>query len=253
LNEENAFFILEFTEQVPKSRASLQYAYERSEEITRKMVFALRLLTFGGVFSDYRGFRMLGQQSAFTMNLMEYPDERIDWSSSGDLVGKGETLQRFLPALINRSLDSLAVVEIRLGDALRRGRRSPHDPDVKRKADLDRLFDYIQALESLVPERGSDAIRLGAAVLLSRSSGVPASQIYDFFKLVYKVRDEVMHGRLAAVLARQRKGEWIVDIQRLQSYIHQLAVLGILNDGLSSLAKRLQLGETISLRTLANL
>jgi hypothetical protein len=84
----------------------------------------------------------------------------------------------------------------RLGDAARRERRGTVRHDVALKAEIDQIFDHVQAVESLLPLRGSDSIRLAAAVLISRATKADATEIDEFFKIVYQVRDDVMHGRL---------------------------------------------------------
>jgi hypothetical protein len=250
LEQETGFFILEFVEQLPKERATLNYVYQRSEEITSKVVLALRLLTSADAFSDHRGFRMLGHQSAFNMNLMNWPDDYLARGDHGDLSHSEPALRKLLPALIDKPAGSLAVVDHRLGDALRRWRPAIANEDARRKAEIDKLFDYVQALESLLPLRGSDAIRLAAAILISRSTRASANELDQFFKLIYQIRDDVMHGRLDKVLEDDRKGKRLIDTRRLKHCIHQLAILAILNDNLGFLARQLALGENVNLKTL---
>lgn len=244
------FFVLEFEEQLPKERATIEYVYRRSEEITRKVVLALRLVTSADAFSDHRGFRTLGHQSAFKMNLMNWPDEYVARGDHGDLSHCVLALRKLLPALIDKPAGSLAVVDHRLDDALRRSRPAIANDDARRKAEIDKLFDYVQALESLLPLRGSDAIRLAAAILISRSTRASANELDQFFKLIYQIRDDVMHGRLDKVLEDDRKGKRPIDTRRLKQCIHQLAILAILNDNLGFLARQLALGENVNLKTL---
>jgi len=237
-------------EQLPKEGATLDHVYRRSEEIARKVVLALRLVTSADAFSDHRGFRILGHQSAFNMNLMNWPDDYLAPGHHGDLSHSELALRKLLPALIDKPGGSLAVVDHRLDDALRRSRPAITNDDARRKAEIDKLFDYVKALESLLPLRGSDAIRLAAAILISRSTRASANELDQFFKVIYQIRDDVMHGSLDKVLEDDRKGKRPIDTRRLKQCIHQLAILALLNDNLGFLARQLALGENVNLKTL---
>jgi hypothetical protein len=59
-----------------------------------------------------------------------------------------------------------------------------------------------------------------------------------------------MHGRLDKVIEDAHSGKrGMVNVDKLKSYIRTLGCLAILNDGLSSIARRIALGESINLVT----
>lgn len=246
-----AYLVLERLERHPKTEmTTVSYAYERSEEVTRKVVLALRLITPADAFADYRGFRMLGHMSSFHMNLMNWPDEQLSGGRYADVRGFESGLEKLLVALFKKPKNSFAVLDHRLGDALRRQRRGVANPDVDVKNEIDQLFDYVQAFESLLPNlRGNDAFCLSAGILLARSTSEAGADVDRFFKNVYRVRDEVMHGRLDGIIEKVRKKECTIELGKLAAYVRKLGSLAILNDGLPAIARRLALGETIKLHT----
>jgi len=246
-----AYLVLERLERHPKTEmTTVSYAYERSEEVTRKVVLALRLITPADAFADYRGFRMLGHMSSFHMNLMNWPDEQLSGGRYADVRGFESGLEKLLVALFKKPKNSFAVLDHRLGDALRRQRRGVANPDVDVKNEIDQLFDYVQAFESLLPNlRGNDAFCLSAGILLARSTSEAGADVDRFFKNVYRVRDEVMHGRLDGIIEKVRKKECTIELGKLAAYVRKLGALAILNDGLPAIARRLALGEAIKLET----
>jgi hypothetical protein len=249
ISGEPSFLVAERLERHPKTKITMSGVYARSEEITRKTVLALRLVTGADAYSDYWGFRMLGHLSAFNMNLMNWPDERLPQGNYADLNGFEPAVEKLITSLFSKAENSLAVLDHRIGDALRRRQVAIANPDLEIKVEIDKLFDYVQALESLLPLRGSDAIRLSAAILISRSTKEAAPEIDDFFKVVYQVRDDVMHGRLDKVIQDARSSKRRVNVRKLGSYIRTLGCLVVLNDGLSFVARRMALGESVNLVT----
>ncbi len=251
ISDDAGFVVLERPERHPKSvMTTVDYAYGRSEEVTRKAVLALRLLTGADAYSDYRGFRMLGHLSPFCMNLMNWPDEHLSGGRYANTGGFESGLEKLLISLFNKPKNCLAVLDHRLGDALRRQRRGVANPDVDLKNAIDQLFDYVQAFESLLPNlRGSDTFCLSAGILLARCTSEAGADVVKFFKSVYHIRDEVMHGRLDGIIQEVRNKKCAIEIGKLAGYVRTLGSLAILNDGLPAIARRIALGETIKLNT----
>jgi hypothetical protein len=213
-------------------------------------VLALRLITWADAFADYRGFRILGHMSSFQMNLMNWPDEHLSDGRYADVRGFESGLEKLLVSLFKKPESSFAVLDHRLGDALRRQRRGVANPDVDLKNEIDQLFDYVQAFESLLPNlRGSDTFCLSAGILLASSTSEAGADVDRFFKNVYRIRDEVMHGRLDGIIEKVRKKECAIELGKLAAYVRKLGSLAILNEGLPAIARRLALGETIELHT----
>ena len=262
ISDKNSFFILEFAETRAKRKGELTEAYNRSEEITRKTVFASRLLTSAPVYADYRGFRTLGHYSGggSGMVLMNYPDERIDEGFGQDLKSYSHGLERLFPPLLAAPADSIAVLYDKIEDAFRRQRRGIRHMGAEARVTIDRLLDYFQALEAIIQIEGSYQIALYAAVLLraaSQGRGMAASDVFEFMKDMHTLRNDVVHGRIDKVLqGRTKTKHKITEIERFCQYVHELAILYLLNPGekgkhdLRPLAHRLALGETVNLKTL---
>ena len=263
ISTSHSFFVLEFEEKRKKKKDALAEAYRRSEEITKKTVLALRLLTAAPAYAEYRGFRTLGHYSGGSsgMTLRNYPAERIDRGFGSDAQSWGCNLERLLPPLLAAPTDSIAVVYDKIDDAFRRQqqRGAPFD-GVATKPAIDQLLDYFQALEAIIPIEGSYQIALYAAVLLGaahKGRGPKAVDVFDFVKDMHTLRNEVMHGRIDKVLlGRANTSYKIADIGRLRQYVHELAILYLLNPDekgkydLRKTAHRLALGEDVNLRTL---
>jgi hypothetical protein len=258
--EKHNFFVLAYEEAKKKEKKGLTMAYIRSEEITRKAVLALRLLTSAPVYAEYRGFRTLGHYSR-GMVLMNYPDQRIDEGISQDLsivIGRG--LEMLFPPLLAASTDRIAVLDIKIEDAFKRHRRGAYFGEAKTKAAIDRLLDYCQVLEAIIQAQGSFEIALCTAVLLraaSAGTGSASGEVFEFIKKMYKLRNDVMHGRIDTVLERLASTNHnITAIDLFYNYIRQLAILYLLNfneegrPDLRQFAHRLALGETVHLKTL---
>lgn len=260
VNEKKSFFMLEFEELRPKKEGAITDAYRRSEEITRKLVFALRLLSCAPVYSDYRGFRMLGHYSEPGLNFMNYPDEYVEGGLGQDLKQYAWELERLIPHALATPYTSIAVLDHKIEDALRRERRGAVEmQEAESKAAVDKLLDYFQALEAVVPIEGSYQIALYAAVLLgaaSRDGATRAPEVFQFIKDMHTLRNAVVHGRLDKVLDGKVNTKNKLNVALLRNYVHELAILYLLNPdergnrGLCPLAHRLALGEPAVVKTL---
>ncbi len=263
ISTSHSFFMMMFEETRKKKRGGLAAAYRRSEEITKKTILGLRLLTSAPVYAEYRGFRALGHYSGggSGMALMNYSGERIDRGFGSDAQSWGHGLERLFPPLLAAPADSIAVVYDKIDYAFRRQqqRGTPFD-GVATKPAIDQLLDYFQALEAIIPVEGSYQIALSAAVLLGathKGRGLKAGDIFDFVKDMHTLRNEVIHGRIDNVLlGRARTKYKITDIGRFRQYVHELAILYLLNpdekgkQDLRKTAHRLAVGEDVNLRTL---
>src|SRR5208282_1372188 len=199
ISTSHSFFVMVFEETRKKKRGGLAEAHRRSEEITKKTILALRLLTTAPVYAEYRGFRVLGHFSGGSsgMVLRNYPGERIDRGFGSDAQSWGVALERLFPPLLAAPTDSIAVVYDKIDDAFRRQqqRGTPFD-GVATKPAIDQLLDYFQALEAIIPIEGSYQIALYAAVLLRavhKGRGLKAGDIFDFVKDMHTLRNEVIH------------------------------------------------------------
>jgi hypothetical protein len=263
ISTSHSFFVLEFEEKRKKKKDAPAEAYRRSEEIAKKTVLALRLLTAAPAYAEYRGFRTLGHYSGGSsgMALRNYPGERIDRGFGSDAQSWGHGLERLFPPLLAAPMDSIAVLYDKIDDAFRRQqqRGAPFD-GVSTKPAIDQLLDYFQSLEAIIPIEGSYQIALYAAVLLraaNRGLGLKAIEVFEFVKDMHKLRNEVVHGRIDNVLLGRGKTTYkIADIGRFRQYVHELAILYLLNPDekgkhdLRGAAHRLAVGEDVNLRTL---
>lgn len=118
---------------------------------------------------------------------------------------------------------------------------------------------YFQSLEAVVPIEGSYPIALYAAVLLgasSRDRATRAPEVFQFIEDMHTLRNEVVHGRLDKVLEGRLKTKNKLNVALLRNYVHELAILYLLNPneqgnrGLCPLAHRLALGEPAVVKTL---
>jgi hypothetical protein len=255
IEDKNHFFVMQYTEERRKSHDAISQAYTRSEEITKKVVFAIRLLTSAAAYADYRGFRMPGHMSGYAFIVMNYPDELIDCSNGGDLGACAVFFERLIPALLDCPYNRIAVLDHKIEDAMRRARRVTfRDSQAKLKADIDMLLDFLQALEAIIPERGSYTIALHASVLLRacrpKASGLRVVETFEFLRDMYKIRNAVMHGDLGEVLEGRVKTKYKLEINQLRRYVHDLAILHILNDDLARMAHLLALGERVAPKTI---
>jgi hypothetical protein len=263
ISKGTGFFVLQFEEARRKKKGGLGEAHRRAEEITKKTILALRLITSTPAYTEYRGFRALGHYAGGSggMVLMNYPGERIDKGFGLDSVAWAQALERLFPSLLSASTESITVIYDKIDDALRRQQQRGGSFDgTAAKPAIDQLLDYFQALEAIVPVEGSYRIALSVAVLLqaaSKGRRVRAVEVFDFVKDMHKLRNEVVHGRIDNVLLGKANTKFkIADIGQFRQYVHELAILYLLNPdekgkyGLRKIAERLALGEDIDLKTL---
>ena len=181
------FFLLEYQETRRKERGELAEAYKRAEEVTRKAVLTARLLTFQPVYAQCIGLRVLSQYAGGGrgMILWNPRDEWIDERADADLQSCAESFQKLLPYVLSAPAASIEIVFLKIDDALRRRRKASRPfPARSARADIDRLLDYCQALEAILPFRG-DQIPSYAAELLRTNgptAGAIATDTYDFLK-----------------------------------------------------------------------
>jgi hypothetical protein len=254
LAKESAYYILQHSALLPKKSGLIRAAYALSAEIVNKFVLAARITTYSTVHSDYRGFRMLGHLSAYSMNLMNYPDDQIEGGEGRDLGdSRAMAIDRLLTKLLPQSFSRFTVVNQKIEDAMRRRRTAMiNDQQVQKLNEVDQLLDYFQVLEAIVPAEGSQYISLYAARLLQSPTN-PANQAFELFKFIkdmHKIRNYVLHGRIDEVLSGKLKTDYKLDIPRLRHIIYSLACLYIMNGSNGSLrehATRLALGEKVDL------
>jgi hypothetical protein len=171
-------------------------------------------------------------------------------------------LERLFPSLLVVPTDSIEVIYDKIDDAFRRQqeRGAPFD-SVATKPAIDQLLDYFQALEAVLPIEGSYQIALFTAVLIRAANtglGFKALEVFDFVRDMHTLRNEVIHGRINNVLSGKAKTKKykITDIRRFRQYVHELAILYLLNPDetgnydLRKVALRLALGDEVELKTL---
>jgi hypothetical protein len=243
---ENAFQVLEYSTSLPKNRGLLPAVYSLMHDVAAKFLLATRIKTYSTAHCDYRGFRMLGHLSAHSMNLMNYPDDRIEHGEGRDLNDSdGMAVDRLLTKLLPQPLSKFAVINQKLEDAIRRRRTAIlHDARARKLNEIDQLLDYFQVLEAIVPAEGSEYISLYAARLLSTPESAPNQtfELFQFLKDMFKIRNSVLHGRIDEVLSGKLSQK--LDIFRLRHVIYSLTCLHIMNGPLREIATRLALGET---------
>jgi hypothetical protein len=255
IDGQHHLFVLEHSRKIRKSRTLIQEAAQLSYDVARKFTFAVRLLKYSDCFSDYRGFRMLAHLSAFNMNLMNYPDSVLEASASRELSDVDHLwLRRLLPKLMEMSYANILVLDQKIEDALRRGRDATLDREMTaRRVAIDRLLDYYQIFEAVLSAAGSEYASLYGAVLLKASgNGNFAHGQYETFKFlkdVFKIRNDVVHGRVDEVL-NPKSGNFKLDIHRFRHIVHVLASLYVLNGPLRDAATKLALAEHVELQSI---
>jgi hypothetical protein len=227
------FFLLDVRETFPKRDGVTAFASSRTEEVTRRVVFLLRLLTRSSVFSDYQGFRTLGHMSGHYMVFMNWPDEFIPDTQSSDLMLYDLWFRILLPYAMTCPWNELEVVHRKFEDAFRRQRTAVVNRGrAERQMLIDRLLDHCQALEALLPLRSKYQIAMSASALLAghlNDDGQRASQIFNTVSDQYSLRNDVMHGRVDDVLAGRGRH---LDVPSLEEIVRDLTTLRILNPGL---------------------
>lgn len=255
LDAKTSFFLLNFAETIQKTNGAVSIASARSAEITRKVIFLLRLLTYSPVFSDYRGYRIVGHLGSLNLSFMNWPDEYVEecpWHEMGPYLWH---LERLLPHVLASDIGSIEVIEHKLDDALRRRRTALINPALaEKRVAVDRLLDYLQILEAIVPAKGSYQIAMNAAVLLGShldDDGAKTREVFDEVRKMYGLRNAVMHGRVDQVIGgKKAKTAGALDIAPLQRIVHNLTILKLLNPhssgNLNDLAERLLLRQTVT-------
>jgi hypothetical protein len=146
---------------------------------------------------------------------------------------------------------------LKLDDALRRGRKTSRPwQGADGRADIDRLLDYCQALEALLPFRGKQ-IPVFAARLIQYNTPNARDDVAGLLNDMYDLRNMVMHGRYDRVLHDRAGTRYkLAEMGNFRRHLHSLAVLYLLNpdqDGCPNLRrfiKQLRKDENIQLNTL---
>ena len=169
LTEESGFYVLEYSASLPKKRDILGAAYHLKQDVITKFLLAARIKTFATAHSDYRGFRMLGHLSAYSMNLVHYPDDVIEDGEGRSLQEvDGMAIDRLLTKILPQPFSKFAVINQKIEDAMRRRRTAiRNDERAQKMNQIDQLLDYFQVLEAIVPAEGSEYISLYAARVLT--------------------------------------------------------------------------------------
>ncbi len=250
IREESSYFVFSHSRELLKNKGLIPAAYALRDEITRKFMFAVRLLKFNAAFADYRGFRTIGHLALYQLNLMNFPEEFIEGGHASEFTEyDGHRLRKLMPKLASEPYDAIAILDTKIEDALRRRRQGAgHDETVSMRLAIDQLLDYFQILEAVVPAMGSEFIALYAAVLLHaiKSQEDPESA-YDFVKRMHTIRNDVMHGRIQTVLTSTKNKLTGHDIHRFREIIHALAGAYVMNGALRDKARLLALGKKIAL------
>lgn len=258
------FFLLEFQETRLRKQGGLAEAYQRAEEIVRKTVLTARLLTVHPVYAQCVGIRLLAHYAGGGrgMILWNPRNEWIEERSGVDLQSCGQWFQKLFPLVLSAPAGSIEILFLKIDDALRR-RRKTSRPFRQRdsRADVDRLLDYCQALESILPFRGSQIPESAALLLGADARGLRGAQDdpLNFLKDMYTMRDSVMHGRFDQVVEDRAGTHYTLkDIDRFRRYVYDLAILYFLNPdpkgepNLRRFITHLRRGKAVALRTLAD-
>lgn len=263
IRDSDHYFLLEFQEVRAKKKGELIEAYKRAGEITRKVVLTARLLTFEPVYAQCIGLRALFHYSGGGQGMVLWNpgDEWIDERSGADLKSCAEGFRRLLPHVLAAPAASIETLFLKIDDAFRRRRKTARPfGDGKAREDIDRLLDYCQALEAILPFGGGKKIPKYAATLLQSSTPsrwIAATDHVDFLVEMYKLRNNVMHGNFYQVLEDRAGTHYkLKDVERFRRCAHYLAVLYFLNpdqDGKPNLGrfkKQLERGQVVNLKKL---
>ena len=252
ISDAGSYFVFSHSAKMPKSKKLLQSAASLRDEITKKFIFSVRLLKFSAAYSEYRGFRTLGNL-CLRMHLMNFPDDRIERGASRELQEHdGQGLRRIIPQLAGKDYSYIALLDTKIDDALRRERQN-NDWDSKAalKTAVDQLLDYFQMLEFVMSLVGSEYIALYSAVLSVGTvdpEGKKAREHFDLIKRMFKVRNAVMHGRIHKVLTSNEDKFTPNDVQAFKGIVHKLAQLYVMNGDLRELATQKALGQPVVLK-----
>ena len=183
----------------------------------------------------------------------------MDERSGADLESCSDAFQKLLPFVISAPSASIEILFLKIDDAFRRSRRASRPlGDGKARANVDRLLDYCQALEAILPVKGPQIPEFAAQLLHSRTpahSGMVDT--LDLLKDMYTLRNMVMHGKLDQVLEGRAGTRFqLKDVERFQWRVHHLAILYFLNidqsgnPSLRQFIKKLRNNHPLSLKTL---
>jgi hypothetical protein len=250
-----AFFLFEYSVELPKNVGFLTAASLLRDEVTRKFVFTVRLLNLSATYSDYRGFRTIGHLASYHMNLMNFPDDHIEGGDSFELrEHTGVRIRKLFPRIVQEPFGTISVPDTKIEDAIRRTQHSmSSEARTSLKVAIDQVLDYFQILESVLPVAGSEYIALYAAALLKESGNgyyvKDPYTTYEFIKRMHKVRNDVMHGRIDDVLNAKKSGFSSNDSRDFRNMVFVLVQLHILNGKLREAAPKLTLGKEMNLES----
>ncbi|MGA3023429.1 MAG: hypothetical protein ABSF98_01530 [Bryobacteraceae bacterium] len=262
IKDRHSYFLLEFQELRVKQRGELAEAYKRAEEVTRKVVLTARLLTLAPVYAQCIGLRVLSHYSGGGrgMVLWNPRDEWIDEHSGVDLQSCDGGFQNLLPHVLKAPAASIEVLFLKIDDAFRRRRKTSRPfGDGEARENIDRLLDYCQALEAILPFRKKQILSCASKLLQFNMSshGTATTDDAEFLKDMYDLRNLAMHGRFDQVLEDRADTHYkLRDVERFRRCVHALAVLYFLNpdrDGnpnLKRFLRELERGDAVRLTTL---
>lgn len=258
VKDSHSYFLAHFQEVRTKETGALSAAFERAEEVVRKIVLTARLVAFEPVYAQCVGVRILGHYSGgHGMVLWNPRDEWIDDSSGADMGRCVTAFRKLFPYALAAPASSIEMLFLKLDDALRRGRKTSRPwQGADGRADIDRLLDYCQALEALLPFRGKQ-IPVFAARLIQYNTPNARDDVAGLLNDMYDLRNMVMHGRYDRVLHDRAGTRYkLAEMGNFRRHLHSLAVLYLLNpdqDGCPNLRrfiKQLRKDENIQLNTL---
>lgn len=256
INNKNAFFVFDYSVELPKNDGFLTAASLLRDDIARKFVFTIRLLNLSATYSDYRGFRTIGHLASYHMNLMNFPDDHIESGDSFELrEPTGVWIRKLFPRIVKEPFGTISVPDTKIEDAIRRTQHSMlSEARTSLKVAIDQVLDYFQILESVLPVAGSEYISLYAAALLKESGNAyyvkDPYTTYEFIKRMHKVRNDVMHGRIDDVLDVKKSGFSPDDARKFRNMVFVLVQLHILNGKLRDAAPKLTLGKEMNLESI---
>jgi hypothetical protein len=152
----------------------------------------------------------------------------------------------------------MEILFLKIDDSFRRRRTSRPFGTEQPRESVDRLLDYCQALESILPFKG-DQVPAYAADLLHANRRDLAAKAADtgLLRDMYKLRNMVMHGSYALVLKNQAgTRHTLKDVEHFRRRVHALAILYFLNPdqngwpNLRRFIKESRKGKQITLNTL---
>ena len=189
-------------------------------------------------------------------------DEWIDERLGVDLECCTEGFRKLLPHVLSAPATSIEILFLKIDDAFRRRRRTSRPfIDGRPREEIDRLLDYCQALEAILPFRGEQIPRYAARLLqFAPSHGAATTDNLAFIRDMYVLRNRAMHGKFDQVLEDRAGTQYkLKDVERFRWCVHALAVLYFLNpdqDGnpnLRRFIRQLRQEQPVSLKGLYEL